>query len=180
MDGKMLKRGFTLIELLIVIAIIGIISAVVVVSLSEDTKTATKNIAKSNLAQVQRLFAKEETRRGKVEKDFCTGTQDEIKGVKLIIDSALGAGGAASTGSGSAVTNTNINGYLKSSVTRNSRINQSPSGCLAKENNWVVWLTTEDGETYCAESSDGDITKITLDASTRFGTISTITCAGVD
>ena len=51
-----MKKGFTLIELLIVIAIIGILSAVVTISLTNSTSDARENKAKFNVAQAARAL----------------------------------------------------------------------------------------------------------------------------
>lgn len=51
-NSKMFKRGFTLLELLVVVAIIGILSAVVMVSLSSSKKEGDDAAVKSNLSNL--------------------------------------------------------------------------------------------------------------------------------
>lgn len=56
---KNINKGFTLIELLIVIAIIGILAATVVVSLSGNTDEASKKTSKLGASSVSALAASE-------------------------------------------------------------------------------------------------------------------------
>ena len=50
------RAGFTLIELLIVIAIIGVLASIVVVSLTSTTDDAEKGVAQANVASVARAM----------------------------------------------------------------------------------------------------------------------------
>ena len=52
-----MKKAFTLIELLIVIAIIGILASVIVISLSDQSGKAEKEKARFNVAQAVRYAA---------------------------------------------------------------------------------------------------------------------------
>ena len=54
---KIIKKGFTLIELLIVIAIIGILAGIVVISLSGSTEGANDAAKKANLRSAATLYA---------------------------------------------------------------------------------------------------------------------------
>ncbi len=49
-----MKKGFTLIELLIVVAIIGILASIIVVTLTDQTSNAQKKKAQFNVAQAVR------------------------------------------------------------------------------------------------------------------------------
>ena len=83
------KKGFTLIELLIVIAIIGILASIVVVSLGDQSGEASEKKAQFNVASLARVI---EARRIDVDNDteaeICAGAEG-IGGV---------AGGSADVG----------------------------------------------------------------------------------
>ena len=70
------KKGFTLIELLIVIAIIGILASIVIVSLGDQTEKAEKARVQSELAQlptIATLYREDRETRAEGYGDFCGG-----------------------------------------------------------------------------------------------------------
>ena len=173
---KKARAGFTLIELLIVIAIIGVLASIVVVSLTGNTDNANESVAKSNMSTVNRLFAKLQYDSEGIKKTFCHGTTSaESVGVRDIVTVGLGADG---TGTADINTANTINAYLKSGVTAAGVLNTSTAGCLSMEDKWVAWITMG-GVTYCIDNASNIAETLTLDATKTFGGLTSVSCSDI-
>ena len=92
-----MKRAFTLIELLIVIAIIGILASVVIVSLEGSQGKSSDEISKTELGQLRTLSAIAKSDDSSVSfAAFCDGTAP-FQNVKVILDSVKDRQGTEQT-----------------------------------------------------------------------------------
>ena len=176
---KKVRAGFTLIELLIVIAIIGVLASIVVVSLTGNTDNANESVARSNLSTVNRLFTKLGYEQGGIKQEFCTGTDPESVGVQDIVSVSLaesddvGGGKAPIDG-----TTDKVDGYVDDDVGNTDTPADSTAGCLSMADKWVVWVTMG-GVTYCIDNTSNIAKEITL-GSTVFNTLTSTSCDDVD
>ncbi|MDE0243491.1 MAG: prepilin-type N-terminal cleavage/methylation domain-containing protein [Candidatus Kaiserbacteria bacterium] len=163
-------KGFTLIELLIVIAIIGALAAIIVVSLTGSTESARKGVAQVNLGQVERMVIILTSVQRIDVKNVCTITSSaEHQNLKKIIDSSIG-GGNMFTITGNRMYVRHDRDQARNSGNKRKTLDFSEAGCISNDKSsetWVVWFTPEGGEeTYCIDStSGGEMEKITLSTS---------------
>lgn len=173
------KKGFTLIELLIVIAIIGALASIVVVSLSGSTNQAKEAVLTSNFGQVERIITAASTVKA-IKAGFCIGTTSEDKALQQIIKSYELPNQTA--GSGTFSTRNLYHDGGDGNVAGNDDISTVKSGCLSKGTEAVVWLTgtSDDGSavTYCVDSG-GSIDKNLILGSTDISAVDA-TCASID
>ena len=144
----MKNKGFTLIELLIVIAIIGILAGIVIVSLSGSTDDANDTAVRANLRSVATLYAEV--------------FADNIKGISTSLSlcdnskvkSAMDKIFEISTPTG---TTRDVAGvYARPGTAGSTGIySAAKAGCVSNDNGaWVVWsdLSSTDGNAWCIDS----------------------------
>jgi len=85
-------RGFTLIELLIVIAIIGILSAVVLVALNDARGKGTEAAQKRDLIAMRSQAELWVDANGNSFAGLCTGTVTQVNGTKNVYEALLAYG----------------------------------------------------------------------------------------
>lgn len=170
------KGGFTLIELLIVIAIIGALASIVVVSLSGSTDKADNAVLESNFGQVERLVISLPTLRD-IEADFCINDDDEstTKGasereaVRKIIKSIDSAAADLTVSNASAFGSAGTNKDDKA------------AGCVSVAKKLAVWLSGKDKDgndvVYCVDSTGVTNRKQTLEAAALDA--NDVTCAAL-
>ena len=181
------NRGFTLIELLIVVAIIGILAAVVVVTLTGETGNANDSVIKSNLRSVVTSINQAAVNAIAEKNSYnlanaCDSTLAESSQMKRIMDSTFpsnytgGVGGVVGTVRYyvAGVVDDDDDGTLlsESDVKRGSPLANAEIryGCASSPAGWVLWgrLSKQDGTThkyFCLDSSGnaGDDTPINSD-----------------
>jgi prepilin-type N-terminal cleavage/methylation domain-containing protein len=142
------NKGFTLIELLVVIAIIGILSSVVLASLSNAREKGRDAAVKSQLAsmkaQSELYYSKNETYYNSATDNLCVAEQDD-GGLKGLIDSTIPTAGSASA----VAVDTAGTGFTSADDTVvRCRVSTSPT------DKWVVIapLSTA-GEYYCVDNT---------------------------
>ncbi|MDE0243492.1 MAG: type II secretion system protein [Candidatus Kaiserbacteria bacterium] len=163
------KKGFTLIELLIVIAIIGALATIVVVSLSGNTDDAREKVAQTNLRQIDRLITKMVSIDKVKLKDVCNLNSDdneassaEQTNIRRILDSVIVDGTDVV-----ANIKTKGRGYVaRTGATLASSVQKTlAGGCISSANgggSWVIWYTPKGGTTtYCIDSDDGNVRVLT-------------------
>ena len=175
------KKGFTLIELLIVIAIIGILAGIVIVSLSGSTDNAEDAAVKANLRSVATLYA--EVFADDSEKpSLCKNTK-----VQEAMKTVFGKAGVGSTDE------TNPETADPFIYTDGDLGPATEAGCVSNnDGNWVVWadLSKEDGMAWCVDSAgkngvvdasagDDDIYAIDNEDLVATGTSSKISCESI-
>ena len=173
-----MKKGFTLIELLIVIAIIGILAAIVVVTLGGETNAAADARNKANVAQLSSLsFAKLFQDNKLNYLNVCAAGSNRVPEIGTI----LNAIGATVNQSGT------VPPGLENKLLILANTNDSAgtfanigTGCLSSKKNWVVWFDLKEKtgrEVWCVDSG-GFRGEITLQTAKIANT--DITCALLD
>ena len=144
------NKGFTLIELLIVIAIIGILAGVVLVSFTDSTAQADDAQIRANLRTAAglpvQLLAEGGDTVDKVS-TFCntaisspsTAQASVQTQVKNIMDDVFGA--AAPAAGIVPISTTHAQGYYKAGINPGGAGSQTPpdAGCASSKKGWVVW-----------------------------------------
>ena len=151
-----MKKGFTLIELLIVIAIIGILAAIVVVTLGGETNTASDVAKKANVAQLSTSSYQASYNPGRGVLNYLpvcdSASAAEYASIRIITNS-IGADKPLAT----AVTGLEVllsNETAGSTTSTNADL-KNKSGCISSANAWVVWfaLAEETDKSWCIDST---------------------------
>ena len=132
------KKGFTLIELLIVIAIIGILAGIVIVSLSGSTDNAEDAAVKANLRSVATLYA-EVFAKDSEAASLCANSK-----VQEAMKTVFGDSEPVDVPG-------DPHRYTKGVLGAATK-----AGCVSNDKgNWVVWadLSTTDGMAWCVDSA---------------------------
>ncbi|MDE0243253.1 MAG: prepilin-type N-terminal cleavage/methylation domain-containing protein [Candidatus Kaiserbacteria bacterium] len=185
MENSM-KKGFTLIELLIVIAIIGALAAIVVVSLSGSTNKASNAVLQSNFGQAERIITSLPALNG-VDENFCVAGATEGSAIRKIIDS-FGTSGNFVASSGVITTGKYGYGIGGNSTKANTTLATAKSGCISGKvsgkGQAVVWLTGTDSDgtdvTYCVDSKGNSLKNIKTSAATMTTVAGTLLCSSVN
>lgn len=140
------NKGFTLIELLVVIAIIGILSSVVLASLSNARDKGRDAAVKSQLAsmkaQSELYYSKNETYYNSRTDNLCYTGQDD-GGLAGLLDATVSTAGSAES--------VIINGDGALDPDLEVRCNVSTT---AADDRWAVEAPlSEDGRYYCADNT---------------------------
>ena len=133
------RKGFTLIELLIVIAIIGILAGIVIVSLSGSTDNAEDSATKANLRSVATLYAEVFAEQNKAA-SLCDNTK---------VQSAMNKVFGGTTG-GTLAAGTSADVFAVGTVDA-----ETLDGCASTDSgSWVVWsdLSGANGRAWCIDS----------------------------
>ena len=177
------KKGFTLVELLIVVAIIGILSSVVVITLIGQTDKASDAALKTNLRSLASITSDAVSRNvGYNFTNFCkvnnTDTDDAsvTYGVKGIMDSVFESGGYKSSDAVQEVVrlggaDANLYFVVVDSEGDQVKVTSSTTnmiyGCVSNKTGWVAWgqLSQDidensDKDYYCLDSSGGNSSTI--------------------
>ncbi|MDE0243493.1 MAG: prepilin-type N-terminal cleavage/methylation domain-containing protein [Candidatus Kaiserbacteria bacterium] len=166
-------KGFTLIELLIVIAIIGALAAIVIVSLTGSTEDARKSVVQVNLGQIDRLITTMVSVDRVKLKDVCNllnNPNEEQKGIKKVLDAVVVAGETISpiteiTNGGKVYAD--VGDHVQSIGAGSTIRNRGTAGgCISSPNgggSWVIWYTpTGTQKTYCIDSGSSEVREITI------------------
>ncbi len=159
-----MKKGFTLIELLIVVAIIGILASIVVVSLTGQGSKASDAALKSNLRSVATAVSNEAANNLS---SFQQSTVCTLESVKSIMDTIFEtvkgqASNTVTTGSGT----TQVNMYIAPFVDATDAAaavaqgtapvtgNTIRYGCASNKGGWAVWgqLSEDSAKYFCLDS----------------------------
>ena len=155
------KGGFTLIELLIVVAIIGVLAGIVVISISGSTDDAKEAARKSNLRAMGTVYAQAQAisldGTTIALKNFChdMGSGGEIDGLDNQVESIMGtvfasiSGGNTSEATG---TSSDAATYLHTAVGGGSKV-LPKAGCASSDNGWVVWTELSGTDYWCIDSA---------------------------
>ena len=150
-------KGFTLIELLIVVAIVGALAGIVVISVGSSADDASDSVRKANMRVIGTLYAQmlaQEATEGVLDhkENFCRGNihtdnprVDRVeKQMGIILQEVVGqrksAGGDFSG---------TVNGYMSGRISGNK---VPVHGCVSSISGWVVWNTLESGKFWCVDS----------------------------
>ena len=172
-----MKKGFTLIELLIVIAIIGILAAIVVVTLGGETNAAADARNKANVAQLSSLSFAKLFKDNKLNYlNVCASGSNRVPEIGII----LNAIGATINQSGTVQGTENKLLILANTNDTAGTFANIGTGCLSSKKNWAVWFDLKEKtgrEVWCVDSG-GFRGEITLQTAMIANT--DITCALLD
>ena len=157
------NSGFTLIELLIVIAIIGVLASIVVVSLTGQGSKADDAALKANLRGAVTSIV-EKTASGTTLSSICSDA--DVKNImdRVFTDGFVGTGSyLAATHAYDSGASTTTGYYIGETVTSPSTVARSvtlatgthviPYGCAADADGWALWGRLETtGDLFCIDS----------------------------
>ena len=160
-----MKKGFTLIELLIVIAIIGILASIIVVTLGGETNAAADAKNKANVAQLSSLSFSKLFKDNKLNYlNVCASGSNRVPEIGIILN-AIGA----TVNQSSTVSPGTANKLLIFANTNDSlgTFANIGTGCLSNKQKWVVWFDLKEKtgrEVWCVDSGGfrGEITLQTV------------------
>ena len=163
MNNTTKKGAFTLIELLIVVAIIGVLAGIVVISISGSTEDASKAAKKSNLRVIGTVYAQAQGLKvngGAVDlSKFCGGEMGTAEDVNVLESQVISVMGAVfgTVGDPKNDVNTKVGGSSSDATTYTneplSGTNLSEAGCASSASGWVVWADTTTGKYWCIDST---------------------------
>ena len=166
------KKGFTLIELLIVVAIIGVLAGIVVVSVGGSGEDASDSVKKANMRSVGTIYAQmivTEAKQGEFSGrgNFCGGDIDGISGnnnheieiqirnvLQTIVGTRAGIRDNDFASGGSAGVQAGVAHYLSGTGGLSSGNSRTvpDAGCASTNTAWVVWSNLEGGGFWCTDS----------------------------
>ena len=158
------NKAFTLIELLIVVAIVGALAGIVVISIGGSSDDATDAVKKANIRLIGTLYAQvlaHEATEGLLDQksNFCGGDMEsgssdstkidkieqQMKTILQKVVSSTNAGSAGSNYSGGT-----ISGWMSGNIS--GRL-VPDAGCVANNGGvWAVWSKLEDNTFWCVDS----------------------------
>ena len=154
------SSAFTLIELLIVVAIIGVLAGIVVISISGSTTDANDSVLRTNLRSIGTIYYQAQgfaVNDSAISlKQFCGGDlegtsaiedaadalESQIKGIMYSVFSADGVAG--NTGG-------TVYHYTKGGLTAGSK-DLPNAGCASSETALVAWAKISNGDFFCIDS----------------------------
>ena len=196
MNNTTKKGAFTLIELLIVVAIIGVLAGIVVISISGSTDDANKAAKKSNLRVMGTVYAQAQglkvNGKGVDLSKFCGGDMGSAAdGLDILESQVISVMSAVFNTVGnttddeadrlSAGTNSAAQLYTNKELGATSQT-ITEAGCASSANGWVVWTNLSGNDYWCIDSrgfaGEEVIASATLTAQGKIG-VAEVDCKSI-